>query len=141
MVRRHRHGRSLRVTGGVSPRSGVGLGRLAPVVDAAAIRLARLTGAGHSESAIPAFDITVAPLPPGDQIDQSEPSDVTGGALLAGHQTTSEGAIVITLFARPLLLWADGTGVSLTSLVRQAMAEQLATAVGLDAQDLDPEAN
>lgn len=141
VVRRHRHGRGLRVTGGISPRSAVGLQRVMPVVDAAALRLARLTGAGHHESAIPAFDVTVEPVPPGDRIDQNEPSDIADGALLAVHRTTSEGTIIITLFARPLLLWTEGTGMSLPRLVRQAIAEQLAIAVGVTAQDLDPEAD
>lgn len=141
MVRKHRHGRGLRVTRGISPRSAVGLQRVTPVVDAAALRLARLTGAGALESAVPAFDVTVEPVPPRDRIDQSEPSDVAEGTLLAGHWTTPEGTIIITLFARPLLLWADGTGTSLPRLVRQAIAEQLAIAVGVPAQDLDPEAD
>ena len=129
------------MTGGVSPRSAVGLHRVAPVVDAAAVRLARLTSAGHSESAIPSFEVIVTPLPTGEQIDASEPSDVAEGALLAQHRRTTDGVVVITLFARPLLLWTDGTGASLPRLVRQAMAEQLALAVGLDAKDLDPEAD
>jgi len=139
VIRRDRHGRGLRVSGGVSPRSAVGLHRVAPVVEAAAVRLARLTGAGHSDSAIPSFEVIVAPLPTRDQIDATEPSDVAEGALLARHQRTADGVIVITVFARPLLLWTDGTGASLPRLVRQAMAEQLALAVGLDARDLDPE--
>jgi hypothetical protein len=114
---------------------------VAPVVDAAAVRLARLTSAGHRDSAVPPFDVIVAPLPTSDQINQTEPVDVLDGALLARYQRTSDGAIVITLFARPLLLWADSTGASLPRLVRQAMVEQLAMAVGLEPRDLDPEAD
>jgi hypothetical protein len=141
VARRNRHGRDLRVTGGASPRSAVGLHRVAPVVDAAAIRLARLTGAGQAGSAIPAFDVIVVPMPTGDQIDQCEPSDIADGALLAQHERHAEGVIVITLFARPLLLWADGTDASLPRLVRQAMAEQLGAAIGQEPKDLDPEAD
>jgi hypothetical protein len=110
-----------------------------PLVDAAAIRLARLTGAGGSDSAVPSFEVIVAPVPTSDQIDQTGLADVSDGALLARHRRTPGGPVVITLFARPLLLWADGTGASLPRLVQQAMAEQLAAAVGREAHDLDPE--
>ena len=50
-------------------------------------------------------------------------------------------ALVGLLGAYSLILWTDGTGTSLPRLVRQAMAEQLAMAVGVQAGDLDPEAD
>jgi hypothetical protein len=131
----------LRVTAGRFPRATVGRDRLTPIAEAAAVRLTRLTGAGRPESAIPAFAVTVAELPPRELVEQCHPSEVADGALLARHRRTADGALLITLFARPLLLWTDGTGTSLPRLVRQAMAEQLALAVGVQAGDLDPEAD
>ena len=139
VTRRHRHGRSIRVTAGVFPRSAVGRDRVNPVAQAAAARLTRLTGAGRPGSTIPAFEVDVAELPSRDQVARYGPSDVTSGALLSAHRTAEDGALVITVFARPVLLWATGTGVSLPHLVRQALAEQLATAVGVEPGDLDPE--
>ncbi|MCZ3387055.1 MAG: hypothetical protein LH630_08860 [Actinomycetia bacterium] len=139
MTRRHRHGRSLRIGGGRSPRSAVGRERLAPIVEAAAVRLTRLTAAGRPESAIPAFDVAIADLPPIARVDRCLPADVVGGALLATHDKTRDGTILITVFARPLLLWS-GSGSSLARLVRQSLAEQLALAVDQQPGQLDPEA-
>lgn len=129
------------MTAGIFPSSAVGRERLAPVVEAAAIRLTRLTAAGQPDSAIPSFNVTVAELPPAQLIDRCQPSDVPEGALLAGREQTADGGQLITLYARPLLLWADGTDAALTRLVRQALVDQLARAVGVEASELDPEAD
>ena len=141
MTRRHRHGRGLRVSAGLFPRSAVGRDRLTPIAEAAAVRLTRLTGAGRPESAIPVFTVTVTDLPTRALVEQCQPSAVADGALLAQYRRGQDGDVLITLFARPLLLWTDNTGTSLPRLVRQAVAEQLAMAVGVQAGDLDPEAD
>ena len=107
VTRRHRHGRGLRVTDGVFPRSAVGRHRVTPVVEAAAARLTRLTSAGRPGSPVPAFEVDVAELPARDQVARCEPSDLADGALLAASHKPADGALVITVYARPMLLWTD----------------------------------
>ena len=103
------------------------------------MRLTRLTDAGQPGSAIPAFQVVTADLPNRRQIEGCSPSAVTDGALLASHVRAADGTVTVTLYSRPLRLWSDGTGVSLTRLVRQTLAEQVAAAVGRQPEDLDPE--
>lgn len=118
----------------------MGADRLAPIIDAATARLGRLTGAGQPDSAIPTFAVAMANVPPDDRVDRCSATDVIDGALLATHSIAADGSVVITVFTRPLLLWGSSAGASLPHLVRVALAEQLAMAVGQAAGDLDPEA-
>lgn len=139
MTRRPRHGRGLRASAGSFPSATVGRAQLDPIVEASAVRLTRLTGAGRPGSPIPAFQVVAADLPNRRQIEGCSPAAVTDGALLASYIRDADGSLMVTLFTHPLRLWSDGTGVSLTQLVRQTLAEQIAAAVGRSAQDLDPE--
>jgi hypothetical protein len=117
----------------------VGRAQLIPIVEAAAVRLTRLTGGSTSQ--VPTLRVLVATLPAGDLIDRSQASDVADGALLARHVRAADGALTITFFERPLRLWADATGTPLTRLVRQALAEEVAEAIDVRPHDLDPEAD
>jgi hypothetical protein len=139
MTRRPRHGRGLRASAGSFPSAAVGRSQLDPIVEASGARLTRLTGAGRRGTGIPAFQVVAVDLPSRQQIEQCSPSAVTDGTLLASHARNADATLTVTLFTHPLRLWSDRTGVSLTALVRQTLAEQVAAAVGRSAQDLDPE--
>lgn len=102
-------------------------------------RLTRLTGAGRPGSLIPAFRVVTADVPSRQHLERCRPADVTDGALLATHVRRADGTLTVTLFTHPLRRSADGTVASLTRLVRQTLAEQVAAAVGQSAADLDPE--
>lgn len=139
MTRRPRHGRGLRASAGSFPSAAVGRARLGPIVDAAVVRLARLTDAGRPWSAVPAFQVVTADLPNRREIEGSSPSAVADGALLASHVRADDGTVTVTLYSQPLRLWSDGTGVPLARLVRRALVEQVAAATGQLPEDLDPD--
>lgn len=103
------------------------------------VRLTRLTAAGRPASPIPEFRAVLADLPSRQQIEACSPAALADGALLGSHDRGADGILTVTLFTQPLRLWSDGTGVSLTRLVRQTLVEQVAAAVGLPPEDLDPE--
>jgi len=139
VARRPRHGRGLRASAGSFPSAAVGRAQLDPIVEASAVRLARLSGAGQPGSPIAAFRVVTTDLPNRRQIEGCSTSAVTDGALLASHVRAADGTVTVTLYSHPLRLWSDGTGVSLTQLVRQTLAEQVAAAVGRLPEDLDPD--
>lgn len=136
--RRRRHGRSLRVTAGASSAALTPRDRLAVEVDRAVDRLTSRV------PTLPAFTVEVRELPPPEVVARAGPDDVTGGALLGTHEwtrpapgTPSTGTLVVVLYARPLLLWADQPA-ALRTLVGQTLAAQVADATGADLEDLDP---
>lgn len=134
--RRRRHGRSLRVTAGAFPGALVPRERLAAEVDAATERLQA------RNRSLPAFTVELRDLPPPEVVAAAGPEDVASGHLLgtvdaAGAPQST--AMVVVLYARPLLLWADDAG-ALRTLVRQTLVAQLAEATGLDPDELDPDA-
>jgi predicted Zn-dependent protease with MMP-like domain len=78
-------------------------------------------------------------------VARAGPDDVAAGALLGTHEWAGKaadargaGALVVVLYARPMLLWADQPS-ALRTLVRQTLAAQVAEATGTDPDDLDPD--
>lgn len=134
--RRRRHGRSLRVTDGAFPGAMVPRERLAAEVEAVSERLQT------RNPTLPAFSVELRDLPPPDVVAAAGPEDVASGHLLGAVDATDapgSTAVVVVLYARPLLLWADDPG-ALRTLVRQALVTQLAEATGIDPDELDPDA-
>lgn len=93
---------------------------------------------------LPPFTVEIRELPPADVVARTRPDDVAAGALLGTHKwgrpdahAPDAGTLVVVLYARPLLLWADQPA-ALRTLVRQTLAAQLADATGADLDDLDP---
>ncbi len=138
--RRDRHGRSLRAGGGSFPSAAVGRRRLLAIAEAAQVRLIRLARAGHPGSQVPAVTVQISDLPDRAQIGRAGADDLLDGALLAQTHQRADGTITVTLFALALQLGSDGTTAGLTHLVRQTLAEQVATELGMSAHELDPEA-
>jgi predicted Zn-dependent protease with MMP-like domain len=127
------------VTAGASPEALVPRDRLDVEVDRA---VDRLTARAPT---LPPFTVEIRELPPAEVVDRSGADDVAAGVLLGTHEQASTasgvpdaGTLVVVLYARPLLLWADQPA-ALRTLVRQTLAAQLADATGADPDDLDPE--
>jgi hypothetical protein len=94
---------------------------------------------------LPPFTVEIRELPPPEVVAGAGPDDVAAGALLGSHEwadaaadAPDAGALVVVLYARPLLLWADQPS-ALRTLVRQTLAAQVAEATGTDPDDLDPD--
>jgi len=127
------------VTAGASPGALVPRDRLGVEVDRA---VDRLTARAPT---LPAFTVEIRELPPPEVVARAGPDDVAAGALLGTHEQArpeddarTTGTLVVVLYARPLLLWADQPA-ALRTLVRQTLAAQIADATGADLDDLDPD--
>lgn len=124
-ARRSRHGRPLRVTDGDFPGGAAPSDRLLAEVDAAIERL--------QDASPPDYRVEIRELPPSDVVSAAGPSEVSGGSMLGTYRVDAD-SVVIVLYERPLLLWADDH-VALRSLVDQVLVAQLAAATGFDPDD------
>jgi hypothetical protein len=147
--RRSRHGRPLRSAVWALPAPALGSDRVTTAAADALDRLIEITPADAAHvGELEALEVAVEYAPAPDVVWPATTDDVIAGGLLATTRRMPTGTLRITLHSQPLLMWADAdadeVGAAadvLTALVRQVVAEQAASGLGLSVADIDPAAD